>query len=330
MRVMQPCTYSHANHLSCPAVCVCVRSLVQVESSNSSVVSHTESSLSTMTDEASLIRQTEAILGVDWELHQEIFMDMQKNEKKHRVYNDTSKYLKHRRIIVDWMCEVGEEYKLSPLTIHCAVRYLDRVLSTLDVAKNRLQLVAMSCILIGAKFEEAEEVIPTLAELNECSNNAYTVDALKEMEVSVLRHLNWCLSLITPIHFLHFYQARGIVFINDLFEGGPSNRKSALKYVKKYADFFAELCLQEYAFQQYLPSIMAAAVIAAARRAVKIDPIWNAELEGLTMYNERSIYKAYKHLYTYYTESFPTAPHAYPSPRSVIEFEARAAATEGL
>lgn len=274
--------------------------------------------------ELSLIRQTEAILGVDWELHQEIFMGMQKSEKQHRVYNEASKYLKHRRIIVDWMCEVGEEYKLSALTIHSSVRFLDRVLGTLDVAKNRLQLVAMSCILIAAKYEEAEDVIPTLHELNECSNNAYTVDALKEMEVSVLRHLNWCLALITPIHFLHFYQARGIVFQNDLFEGGPTNARPALKYVKKYADFFAELCLQEYSFQQYLPSVMAAAVVAAARRAVKIDPIWNTELEGLTTYNERHIYKAYKHLYTYYTESFPTAPHAYPSPSSVIEFEARA------
>lgn len=286
-------------------------------------MSHVESPYPFITDEAALIRATESILGVDWELHQEIFLDMQKKEKRHRIYNEHSKYLKHRRIIVDWMCEVGEEYKLSPLTIHCAVRYLDRVLSSLDVAKNRLQLVAMACILIAAKFEEAEEIIPTLCELNECSNNAYSIDALKEMEVSVLRHLNWSLALVTPIHFLHFYQARGIIFQNDLFEGGPGNRRSALKYVKKYADFFAELCLQEYAFQQYLPSIMAAAVIAAARRAVKIDPIWNNELEGLTTYNEKHIFTAYKHLYTYYTESFPTAPHTYPSPRSVIEFEAR-------
>lgn len=204
-------------------------------------------------------------------------------------------------------------------------------------------------------------MIPTLAELNECSNNAYSVDALKEMEVSVLRHLGWCLSLVTPIHFLQFYQARGIVFLADLFEGGPDNRASALKYVKKYADFFAELCLQEYTFQQYLPSVMGAAVIAAARRAVKIDPIWNEELESLTTYNEKQIFKAYRHLYTYYTsvgdarthrdtvvrdharcdidflysllslalcplsESFPTAPHANPSPRAVIEFETKGA-----
>ncbi len=198
------------------------------------------------------------------------------------------------------MCEVGEEYKLCPLTIHNAVRYLDRVLGGQDVAKNRLQLVAMACVLVASKCEEAEDVTPTLAELNECANHAYSADMVKEMEVAVLRCLNWSLTVVNPIHFLQFFQARGIVFSHDLFEGGPQNRRSALKYVRKYADFFAELCLQEYAFQSYAPSVMAAAVVAAARRAVKIDPIWNPELEGLTTYDEASIYTAYKHLYAYY------------------------------
>lgn len=112
--------------------------------------------------------------------------------------------------------QVGEEYKLSPLTIHCSVRYLDRLLGTVDVPKNKLQLVAMACILVASKYEEAEDVIPTLAELNECSNNAYTIDAVKDMEVCVLRSLNWSLTIINPIHFLHFYEARGIVFANDV------------------------------------------------------------------------------------------------------------------
>ena len=134
----------------------------QLESSSSSVVSYTDgtglgvsqsSAMDGGLDAVALLRQTEAILGVDWTLHQEIFSGMHSSEKKHRVYNESAKYLKHRRIIVDWMCEVGEEYKLSALTIHCAVRFLDRILSMLDVAKNRLQLVAMSCILIAAKYE---------------------------------------------------------------------------------------------------------------------------------------------------------------------------------
>jgi hypothetical protein len=36
---------------------------------------------------AALLARTEAILGVDWELQQEIFRDMLKKENKYRVFN---------------------------------------------------------------------------------------------------------------------------------------------------------------------------------------------------------------------------------------------------
>jgi hypothetical protein len=127
-----------------------------------------------------------------------------------------AKYLKHRRIIVDWMCEVGEEYHLTPLTIHCAVRHLDRILGSEDVQKNRLQLVAMVCVLVAAKYEEAEEMLPTLAALNECSNRAYSLDLIKEAEIGVLRKLGWNCSMTSTIHFLNYFQARGIVFPGDV------------------------------------------------------------------------------------------------------------------
>lgn len=52
-------------------------------------------------------------------------------------------------MIVDWMNEVGKEYKLSSVTVHLAVNYLDRILGQLAVHKTRLQLVSMSCVLLA-------------------------------------------------------------------------------------------------------------------------------------------------------------------------------------
>lgn len=292
-------------------------------SSSSSFCSSSDAtSLSAL--EAELIAAAEKVLGVEWRLHEDIFYNMHKGEKKHRVYNVGAKYIRHRRIVVDWMSEVGEEHKLSPVAIHCAVRHMDRLLGQTDVPKGRLQLVAMACILVAAKHEEAEENIPTMGELNECSNNSFTIQELKDMEISVLRALNWQLTIVSPIHFLHLYLARGIVFESDLFEGGPQNKAATIKYAKKYADFFAELSLQEYTFQQYLPSVMAAAIVAASRRAVKIDPIWNTELEGLTTYAAAHIFKGYRHLWDFYVHSFPaSAQNAMHSPKSVTDFEAK-------
>lgn len=38
-------------------------------------------------------------------------------------------YLKYRRILVDWMCEVGEEMQVRKETVHTAIAYLERVLT---------------------------------------------------------------------------------------------------------------------------------------------------------------------------------------------------------
>ena len=42
------------------------------------------------------------------------------------------------------------------------------------------------------------------------------------------------------------------------------------RYFKKYMDFFADLCQQEFAFLQYPPSLLAAAIVAASRRALRV------------------------------------------------------------
>jgi Cyclin, C-terminal domain len=54
------------------------------------------------------------------------------------------------------------------------------------------------------------------------------------------------------------------------------------RYMKKYVEFFANLCQQDYSFQRYLPSTIAAASVLAARRALCVQPLWRPELETLS------------------------------------------------
>jgi hypothetical protein len=79
----------------------------------------------------------------------ELYTNMCEMELVGRVYDPTAKYLKYRRVLVDWICEVGEDFYLSISTMHVAVGYLDRILQAVCVQKNRLQLVALTCILIA-------------------------------------------------------------------------------------------------------------------------------------------------------------------------------------
>ena len=55
-----------------------------------------------------------------------------------------------RAILVDWLVEVSEEYKLHTETIFLAVNYIDRFLSYMSVQRARLQLVGTACMFIAA------------------------------------------------------------------------------------------------------------------------------------------------------------------------------------
>ncbi|KAF6159466.1 hypothetical protein GIB67_032237 [Kingdonia uniflora] len=54
-----------------------------------------------------------------------------------------------REILVDWLVEVTEEYKLIPETLYLAVYLIDRFLSFNRIERQRLQLVGITCMLIG-------------------------------------------------------------------------------------------------------------------------------------------------------------------------------------
>ncbi|XP_020212850.1 putative cyclin-A3-1 isoform X2 [Cajanus cajan] len=55
-----------------------------------------------------------------------------------------------RSILVDWLVDVAQEYKLLSETLHLSVSYIDRFLSLNRVNKSRLQLLGVSSMLIAS------------------------------------------------------------------------------------------------------------------------------------------------------------------------------------
>lgn len=55
-----------------------------------------------------------------------------------------------RGVLVDWLVEVAEEYKLLPDTLYLAISYIDRFLSLNVVHKQKLQLLGVSSMLIAS------------------------------------------------------------------------------------------------------------------------------------------------------------------------------------
>lgn len=55
-----------------------------------------------------------------------------------------------RGILVDWLVEVAEEYKLLSDSLYLSVSYIDRFLSANQVSKQKLQLLGISSMFIAS------------------------------------------------------------------------------------------------------------------------------------------------------------------------------------
>ena len=80
-----------------------------------------------------------------------------------------------RRILIDWLVEVAEEYRLESETLFLAVNYIDRFLSHVPVNRSKLQLVGVTCMLVASKYEEIHP--PAVDEFVYISDNTYKVHA---------------------------------------------------------------------------------------------------------------------------------------------------------
>lgn len=263
--------------------------------------------------------------SIDEELNictKDLFIDMVERQKDFvcpGTYTPEAVYLPYRRYLVDWMSDVGEQCRLHNTTVHVSILFLDKIFRTKNIPRSQWQLLATACISVAAKYEEAEEDcprIPDLLQLTKLNQAGHTLLSFRDGESEVLRHLGWRLRAVPPLHIIGYFIAKGVTFQADSWQDRCLNEKIP-KYVKKYAEFFCNLTLQEYAFQQYLPSHLAAAIILASRVALQLQPRWRIELTQLTGYQESDIKGVFSHVWSYYEEQFPGHGQRSISPNSV-------------
>ena len=82
-------------------------------------------------------------------------MEIQKEVKRRPIADYIEKVQKDvsvnmRAILVDWLVEVAEEYKLLPYSLYLTISYIDRYLSVNVLNRQRLQLLGVSSMLIAA------------------------------------------------------------------------------------------------------------------------------------------------------------------------------------
>jgi len=181
----------------------------------------------------------------------DIFAFLKEREKKFRpvayLEQQTDINSNMRSILVDWLVEVAEEYKLASDTLYLTIYYLDRYLTLKPVNRSKLQLLGIVCMLIASKFEEV--YAPAVDEFVYISDSTYTKEEIFATEAMVLNTLSFNLSCPTAKTFLRRYlKAAG-------YETGE---------IAFLASYLSELSLLDLNFVKFLPSMVAAAAVSLA------------------------------------------------------------------
>ena len=102
----------------------------------------------------------------------------------------------------------------------------------------------------------------------------------------MLNYFNWNICLPTTCYFTSILLPHAIQ-PSDHHNSGPIlSYIKAQAYFQEYVEFFLKVSLADVNFIDTLPSILAASVIAVARRAFGLSPTWSDKLEMLTGYRE--------------------------------------------
>uniref|UniRef100_S4R8K0 Cyclin A1 n=1 Tax=Petromyzon marinus TaxID=7757 RepID=S4R8K0_PETMA len=184
-----------------------------------------------------------------------------------------------RSILVDWLVEVVEEYKLHSETLYLAVNYIDRFLSSMSVLRGKLQLVGTAAMYLAAKFEEIYP--PEVSEFVFITDDTYTKQQVLRMEHLILRVLSFEVASPTIMQFLTQY----------LKLGGACCRTRNLSM------YLSEMSLLEVdPYLQYLPSLLAAAAFTLANYTIS-GLLWPSTLAEFTGYTLEDIRPCLAHLH---------------------------------
>ncbi|CAH8272214.1 unnamed protein product [Arabidopsis lyrata] len=182
-----------------------------------------------------------------------------------------------RGILIDWLVEVSEEYKLTSDSLYLTVNLIDRFMSHNYIEKQRLQLLGVTCMLIASKYEEI--CAPRLEEFCFITDNTYTRLEVLSMEIQVLNFLHFRLSVPTTKTFLRRF-----------IHAAQASDKVPLIEMEFLANYFAELTLTEYTFLRFLPSLIAASAVFLARWTLdQSNHPWNPTLQHYTRYKTSAL-----------------------------------------
>lgn len=105
-----------------------------------------------------------------------------------------------RKILINWIIKVHSAYKFQNRILYLTVNIIDRYLSKRKIQIEELQLVGIGAFLIASKYEGREIMTGGLATIS-CNN--YTKKQICEMELDILKTIDYSVTVITISDFVY-------------------------------------------------------------------------------------------------------------------------------
>ncbi|TKY74240.1 Cyclin-A1-1 protein [Spatholobus suberectus] len=255
----------------------------------------------------------------------DIYKHLRASEAKKRPSTDFMERIQKdinpsmRAILIDWLVEVAEEYRLVPDTLYLTVNYIDRYLSGNVMNRQRLQLLGVASMMIASKYEEI--CAPQVEEFCYITDNTYFKEEVWVEFFCGSSYLLFCLYIVFELltsqakhnHSMQVLQMESVVLNFLKFEMTAPTVKCFLRRFVRAAqgvdevpslqlecltNYIAELSLLEYSMLCYAPSLVAASAIFLAKFILfPSKKPWNSTLQHYTLYQPSDLCVCVKDLH---------------------------------
>nr|AAX32536.1 cyclin B1 [synthetic construct] len=182
-----------------------------------------------------------------------------------------------RAILIDWLVQVQMKFRLLQETMYMTVSIIDRFMQNNCVPKKMLQLVGVTAMFIASKYEEMYP--PEIGDFAFVTDNTYTKHQIRQMEMKILRALNFGLGRPLPLHFLRRASKIGEVDVEQ----------------HTLAKYLMELTMLDYDMVHFPPSQIAAGAFCLALKILD-NGEWTPTLQHYLSYTEESLLPVMQHL----------------------------------
>lgn len=179
------------------------------------------------------------------------------------ISQENPRSIECRTRISEWCYQLVDFCKFNRETVAISINYLDRFLMSDPYTLRKLdmlQLSAMTCLYIAVKVHEDEAMSPEM--IAKLSAGKYTQHEITQMELRILRTIQWRMNPPTSLSFIRYFMA--LI---------PGLNKCQYDEIYNVAKFQAELAVNSYDLVRIRPSTIGFAALVNALECIEQLPL---------------------------------------------------------